>query len=530
MKLRFPAATGQTSPPFNAVCGSSQRTLCSRVLCRKLPLSILVHFTAGSHSSRDSVLHKKTPYAQIRSAFHPFYSSLLSTSLPSSSSSASLFFPIRMKTSTSLPNSEEESEKSAHSALESSRDEKKTNGVMDSESNRRAAHRSEQQDRDEKNVDRRHRLSATAASSALSTMERASRARREIFDLWRKVCEWEEENSITERDDTPPDSFEDSTSPSAFSAGSSGSSSPVQAGEKRRKEQRQGKEKEEEEATRRYSALQHLLTKYSLDIRTPLEEDVGRGLGDALDRLILMCVPLPPLRYGGTLRSSSKDEKKDEVQGERKEEEEEEDPLGVLFHVLQIASRQGRRLTVRLVQHLFARTNSYTEALSVFYTLRRAHFAMNMETYHAMLYSLQRLEEEGWGKRFREEYLQRLDASTAAQKGLHQEAGTENEKESTTQWGEREKKPCEGISAQGLDFILRGVESPLLPENKPWIGQIMYGSDTGGREREEERTLRNRNVHGAGSSTVAAQIKQTTKSWDELGELWVQRYKQRGGV
>lgn len=527
MKHRFSAATGQTLPSFNAICGKSQITLGSRVLYRKLPLSIRVASTAVSHPSSDPVLHKRMPYLQIRSISNPFHSFFVSSSPTSrSSSSSSLLFSLRMKMSTSLPSNEEQSEKFFHSAEESSRNGIKTNDSVDSVPSRHGAQSSDQQDRDEKNVHRHHRRNAAAASSALSTMERASYARREIFDLWRKVCEWEEENITAERDDSPTDSFGDSTSPLAPT---DGRSSQEQKGETRRKKQRQGKEKEEEEATRRYFALQHLLKKYSLGIRTPLEEDVGRGLGDALDRLILMCVPLPPLRYGGTLRSL-KHEQEDKIQGEIKEEEEEEDPLGVLLQVLQIASRQGRRLTVRLVQHLFARTNSYAEALSVFYTLRRAHFAMNMETYHAMLYSLQRLEEEGWAKRFREEYLQRLESFTNAQKGVGGEADMENVEERSTQRGEREKESCKGISEQGLEFILRGVESPLLPENKPWIGQIMYGSDAGGREREEERTLGNRNSHGAATSTVAAQIRQTTKSWDELGELWVQRYKQRGGV
>ncbi|EPY33785.1 hypothetical protein STCU_01981 [Strigomonas culicis] len=96
---------------------------------------------------------------------------------------------------------------------------------------------------------------------------------------------------------------------------------------------------------------------------------------------------------------------------------------------------------------------------------------MSMETYHAMLYSLQRLEEEGWAQRLHAEF----------------EAGGR-----TT------------ISERALDFVLRGVDSQLIPENKPWLGRVMFAEGGGDR---------------------AAAARQFASTFDQLGKLWVQRYK-----
>eukprot|EP00796_Vickermania_ingenoplastis_P004700 gene4700-3393_t len=271
-------------------------------------------------------------------------------------------------------------------------------------------------------------------------MERAAAARREIFDLWATVGAWEEQQ-------------EDPLATLTEAGG---------------------------EPQRRYQALLELLNKYELDVTTPAEADVSRWIGDALDRLVLLCVPLPP---GG--------------------------PTDLLERVLLLAGRQGRQLSVRLVQHLFARTSTYTEALIVFHTLRRANVAMNMQTYHAMLYSLQRLEEEGWAKRFRDEYLQRGTGTTRTAEGVEGSSSSATEEEDG------------GVSEQALEFILRGTQSPLLPENKPWLGRIMYENGAGGsREDDEEAAL------GLGALTSsAAATRQTTQSWDQLGALWLQRYR-----
>lgn len=248
--------------------------------------------------------------------------------------------------------------------------------------------------------------------TALNTMERAAAARREIHDLWNSVAS-EEEKEPSASVDASMNSEGDGVEATGMSAG-------------------------------RLKAVKGIVEKYKIDVTTPREEDVSRGLGDAMDRLLLLCLPSGP-----------------------------EEGTALLEGILQAAGRQGRQLSVRTIQHLFARTGNYVEALGVFQAMRTANVAMNMEAYHAMLYSLQRLEEEGWAQRFHEEYV--------ASKG-------------------------EGLTEQALDFILRGVDNQLLPENKPWLGRIMF-SDM--------------------KENAAAQ-KQTRASYDELSKVWVERYKNGG--
>ncbi|CAJ1030105.1 hypothetical protein Q4I32_005426 [Leishmania shawi] len=243
-------------------------------------------------------------------------------------------------------------------------------------------------------------------------MERAADARREIYELWSSTARAEEH---------------------VQSSATSMSANETAAAEAKAAEER-------------CEAVARLLDKHKLDPATPREEDVSRGLGDALDRLLLLCVPLSS-RHGTDL----------------------------LVKLMQVSARQGRQFSMRTIQHLFARTNSYAEALAVFYAMRRSNFAMSMEAYHAMLYSLQRLEEEGWAARFHEEF--------TASNG-------------------------EAISEQALDFVLRGVDNQLMPENKPWLGRIMFAEV---------------------KDSVATQ-RQSMKSFDEMGQLWVQRYKKGGSA
>lgn len=311
-----------------------------------------------------------------------------------------------------------------------------------------------------------------------SVMERAACARREIFELWSELSEQE----------------------AGVGQGESGASLLEAEEERRARRHRNDME--------RHQKLLQLLDKFNMHATVPLEEDVSRGLGDALDRLILMCVPLAVPSRAESLHVSKAEAK----HGQATESAERSNGGGppssspapadnastvLLERVLRLASRQGRRLTVPLVQHLFARTRSYSESLAIVHVLRCTHFAMNMETYHAMLYSLQRLEEESWAERFREEYLE-----SCAQ--VEQEGGEAADAE-----------PCTGgLSEQALDFILRGVQSPLMPENKPWLGRIMYGN---GEVAPEDGYF-------ASSPTSA---KETMKSWDEASRIWIERYKQQ---
>ncbi|EKF38383.1 hypothetical protein MOQ_001408 [Trypanosoma cruzi marinkellei] len=193
------------------------------------------------------------------------------------------------------------------------------------------------------------------------------------------------------------------------------------------------------DAENRVRRVASLIERYKLDPSTPREYDVSRGLGDAFDRLLLLCLPLGKDFSKGT------------------------DDLERLMH---LAGRNGREISVRTIQHLFARTDSFSEALAVFYAMRRCHVAMNMEAYYAMLYSLQRLEEEGWAQRFREE---------CEEKGV--------------------------VSEQAMDFVVRGVNNALLPENKPWLGRVMFGERDTPAQRSEAR------------------------DYDELSAMWTERYR-----
>lgn len=240
-------------------------------------------------------------------------------------------------------------------------------------------------------------------------MERAADARREIFQLWSRTAAAEE-----------------------AAAQATASLQPDTAAA------------EAKAAEERCAAVAALLAKYAIDPTAPREEDVSRGLGDALDRLLLLCVPLASSNGTDTL-----------------------------VKLMQVSARQGRQLSMRTIQHLFARTSSYAEALAVFYAMRRSNFAMSMEAYHAMLYSLQRLEEEGWAAHFHEELV--------ASKG-------------------------EAVSEQALDFVLRGVDNQLMPENKPWLGRVMF----------------------AEAKDNAATRRQSMADFDAMGQLWVQRYKNGG--
>ncbi|KAL7699501.1 hypothetical protein NQL31_004714 [Lotmaria passim] len=257
---------------------------------------------------------------------------------------------------------------------------------------------------------------ADSTAGVAHVMERAAEARREIHELWNRTAAAEEQQQRT----------------TATSASAPGTEEAHAA--------------EEKMAEERCAAVAALLEKYQLDPTTAREADVSRGLGDALDRLLLLCVPL------SSTHSTE-----------------------LLTKLMQVCARQGRQLSMRTIQHLFARTNSYAEALAIFYAMRRSNFAMSMEAYHAMLYSLQRLEEEGWAQRFHDEYVE--------SKG-------------------------QMISEQALDFVLRGVDNQLMPENKPWLGRVMFAEV---------------------KDNPAAQ-KQSRASFDEMGKLWVERYKSGSGA
>jgi hypothetical protein len=106
------------------------------------------------------------------------------------------------------------------------------------------------------------------------------------------------------------------------------------------------------------------------------------------------------------------------------------------------------------------------QALSLFHSLRTCGVSMNVQTYYAMIYCLQRLEEESWSLRNKEEV-----------------------------------EKAQSVSPSVIDFLVDGCESQLLPESKPWIGRVHF-HDTGVV-----------NPHDPGAD------------YDAMGEEWIQRYR-----
>ncbi|CUF48827.1 Hypothetical protein, putative [Bodo saltans] len=196
-----------------------------------------------------------------------------------------------------------------------------------------------------------------------------------------------------------------------------------------------------EQESARQNQIVELIERYQLGPTGAKEEDIIRSLGESFDRLLLLCVPL----------------------GEK--------GAASLEALLGSAGRLGREIGIRTIQHLFSRCASYAEAIAIFYTLRRCNVNMNMESYYAMLYSLQRLEEESWALKFADE----LD----------------------------EKKT---VSEQAFDFMMQGCANQLLPENKPWIGNVMYADGNGTAPQPSMRA--------------------SQEEYDKLGEKWTKRYKE----
>ena len=205
------------------------------------------------------------------------------------------------------------------------------------------------------------------------------------------------------------------------------------------------------DAKKRVAAVQKILDTYSISATTDRMQDVTPALGEATDRLLLLTVPLVDNNT---------------------------DQLSTLLGVI---ARNGAPLSIRTVQHLFSRVATYPEAIAIFYAMRKKNVAMDMHAYHAMIYSLQRLEEESWAQRFADE--RKLSAAAAAATG--------------------EGAPAASfVSEQAMDFIMNGTDNQLLPENKPWLGRMMFAD-----------------------CDEALAKTQTNEAFDSQGSFWVDRYR-----
>lgn len=179
---------------------------------------------------------------------------------------------------------------------------------------------------------------------------------------------------------------------------------------------------EEENAAAAAAApkVRELMDKYAMDpAATARDDDITPALGDAFDRLFLMLVP-----SDGPSNAAYID------------------------RVLQLAARNGTAIALRTIQHAFARTTSYGEALGLFHSMRKAAVRMDMHAYYAMLFCLQRLEEESWAAKYREQLLK-----------------------------------TDELSAEALQFILQGCDNQLVPESEPWRGRVVFADAEGADRR-----------------------------------------------
>jgi hypothetical protein len=185
-------------------------------------------------------------------------------------------------------------------------------------------------------------------------------------------------------------------------------------------------------------AARELIDKYKIHPATSRDEDITPALGEAFDRLLLLLVPF-----------------------------ESPDASEYLERLFTVAAKHGMELSLRTIQHLFARCQSYPEALSVFHCLRKSNVKLNMHAYYAMCFCLQRLEEESWALRFQEKV-----------------------------------KKSGKLSPQAAQFILDGCAEQLLPESKPWLGRVVFADV---------------DPEGTGAAGRDA-------DYDALGQQWAERY------
>jgi hypothetical protein len=221
-----------------------------------------------------------------------------------------------------------------------------------------------------------------------------------------------------------------------------------------------------------------LMDQFRLTPQVARDDDITHALGDALEKLLIMLVPLKPAATGTAAGG---------------------DNAAYVERLLLMAARAQYEIPIRTVQHVFARTATYAEALTLFHLFRTCHVRMNMHAYYAMVQCLQRLEEESWALRFREEFDERVRtvAATTAGGASAAAAGSEEVSDGAALAPEAAAAP----SLQALEFILRGCEGQLLPEAKPWLGRVAFAD--------------------AGEGVAPTR----TSDYDALGATWAQRFR-----
>ena len=262
-----------------------------------------------------------------------------------------------------------------------------------------------------------------ARSISTEALERATTARRTINALWSKHSN-------------------DVISPLSSSSSSSSSSPNIQS---------------IESIESCGAAARQLMDQFKMTPQIPRDEDITHALGGSFEKLLVLLVPLSP------------------------------ENVHYVERLLLMAARSQYEITIHTVQHLFARTRTYAEALTLFNLFRTCHVKMNMHAYYSMVYCLQRLEEESWAIRFREQTVEREKILSSSS------SSTSNQELSP----EQNAAP----SLQALEFILKGCDNQLLPESKPWLGRVAF-------------------------SDAAPEVAATKNSdFDALGSAWAKRFR-----
>lgn len=210
------------------------------------------------------------------------------------------------------------------------------------------------------------------------------------------------------------------------------------------------------------SSARLIMDRFKMTPQTPRDEDITHALGGGFEKILILLVPISP------------------------------ENVSYIERLLLMAARAQYEINIRTIQHLFARTRTYAEALTLFNLFRTCHVKMNMHAYYSMVYCLQRLEEESWAIRFREQTLEREKKNTSK---IGEDSNDDSQQQQTT------PEDAAAPSIQALEFILKGCENQLLPESKPWLGRVAF----------------------ADAEVGVAPTK--TSDYDALGSAWTKRFR-----
>ncbi|KNH09541.1 hypothetical protein XU18_0226 [Perkinsela sp. CCAP 1560/4] len=187
---------------------------------------------------------------------------------------------------------------------------------------------------------------------------------------------------------------------------------------------------QEEDLGQSFHAVFQLIAYLELDPGRPIAQDITRGVGEAIDRLLIL-----------TVKGTAWYLHRRSIIGKRNLDWETpaEDINAALPNVLKCIARNGVTLELKTVQHMFASCYNYTQALSIFEEIKLCGMVMDASVYYTMVFCLQRLDEESWGRTFYQE-----------------------------------RQSMQRTSDSAMKFVLHGPDNQLLPESKPHLGRVMY--------------------------------------------------------